>query len=653
MLHRYLPVITSLLFATTLEAQTFEQQINPLIVRYCHDCHTGDDPSGSVDFAAIQTKEAVSQSFETWAKVDELLSLRQMPPEDAAQPTQEEIATIRNWYQQLLNSVEPKPGTHRPRRLSATEYRNTLRSLFGFDLEVNVMEAEQTITEKSLVLKLLPTDPPGKSGYRNDTHSNPLSTQIWEQYSYLADTAITELFSEHRRTQLLELIGSDITSEGFDSKLAEALIRNFAPRIHRRPLDELKLSQILDRLQNTDDPRAAARVELKRLLMAPSFLYRGLRMPTIPGEQQPVDDYELAERLSYFLWGEMPDGTLFELAAANELHKADVLDKQVTRMLDSPKATHLATDFAVQWLSLDEIEHVSDNPPYMVALKSQPIDFFDYLIRQTRPLLEFVDSNVTFINPLTRRYYVPDTKQLGKYRKPSGIEIEIVANQQIQLRNTKGRGGMLTMPGVLAMNRGPILRGVWLLERILGEHLPDPPADVGQVQANIPGENLTFRERFAQHREDESCALCHDKIDPLGFALEAYDDGGGFVLADNYKRPRKKKKQDNQSHDKAVDTSGQLPSGESFEDFEQLKQILVSSQRERITRNLVRQLLAYALCRKLEIYDQPTVESIVMAVKSEEATWRDLISEIVHSLPFRQTYVPANHENGPPLETAH
>ena len=160
-----------------------------------------------------------------------------------------------------------------------------------------------------------------------------------------------------------------------------------------------------------------------------------------------------------------------------------------------------------------------------------------------------------------------------------------------------------------------------MLERIMGEHLPDPPADVGQVEANIPGENLSFRERFAQHREDASCAICHDKIDPLGFALEDYDDNGKYRKGES-------------------DTRGHLPSGEEFTDFDELKRILVTQRSEPIVRNIVQQTLAYALCRKLEIYDRPTVETIVGEMLKTNGTWRELVHAIVNSLPFRETYVP-------------
>lgn len=637
MTHRILALsMTCLVCAQFADAQSFERDIKPLVQAYCAECHSGDDPSGDVDLAGYQSINAVTDDFEIWGNANELLSQRKMPPEDAPQPSAEELAVFQRWYKQTFIDVEARPGTFRPRRLSATEYRNTLRSLFGFDLEVAVMEAEQTISEKSLVLKLLPTDPPGKSRFRNDTRSNPLSTQIWEQYSYLADFALEELFS-HRRQALLESIVGEIDEAGIQSSHVELLIRDFVARALRRHVDDKNITDILNRVDVANVVDSTKR-ELKAVLMSPAFLYRGFLMAAEPGKQQRVDDYELAERLSYFLWADMPDEELLRAAADGTLSDTKKLRGQVERMLDSPQTKNLATDFATQWLLLDEIDHVSDNPPMMVALKSQPTDFFSYLIQENRPLMELVDSKTTFANPLTRKFYLPDTKQLGKYRKPKGIEIEIVPNQRLTLEQTKGRGGLLTMPGVLAMNRGPILRGVWLLERIMGEHLPDPPADVGQVEANIPGENLSFRERFAQHREDASCALCHDKIDPLGFALEAYDDNGKFLLA-SFEQKKLNKKQKEKQGEPEIETRGRLPSGEEFADFEELKKILMTKQREPIVRNIVQQTLAYALCRKLEIYDRPTVETIVVEMLETDGTWRELVHAIVTSLPFRETYV--------------
>jgi hypothetical protein len=379
---------------------------------------------------------------------------------------------------------------------------------------------------------------------------------------------------------------------------------------------------------------SALRLELKTVLMSPGFLYRGILMNSVPGKQQVVDDFELAERLSYFLWADMPDRELFDAVRGGQLRDTHALKKQVDRMLDSPKSYNLAEDWAVQWLLLDDIQEVSNNVPLVKTLMNQPIDFLDYLIREDRPLLELIDSKVDFINIHTAGFYAKDRSQLKPYVRPHGIENEIVPNQRIRLEETEGRGGVLTMPGILAMNQGPIIRGTWILERILGVYLPDPPADVGQVQPNKQGENLTFRQRFERHRTQPTCALCHDKIDPLGFALESYDSKGVFLLASSSKARNLKGES---STTQPIDTSGQLPTGERFADIEELKTILVTSQRESVIRNLVVQMLSYALCRKLEYYDEPTIGEITKKMLSTNGTYRQLIHEIVNSLPFRET----------------
>jgi hypothetical protein len=241
-----------------------------------------------------------------------------------------------------------------------------------------------------------------------------------------------------------------------------------------------------------------------------------------------------------------------------------------------------------------------------------------YLFVEDRPLMELIDSRTAFANPFTAKFYGKDRKQMKRYRKPKGVEVAIVPNQKIALVHTQERGGILTIPGVLAMNRGPVIRGTWILERILGEDLPEPPPDVGQVPKNKRGQKLSFRELFELHRSKPTCAICHDKSDPLGFALQRYD-GPNYL------------------GDAQVDTSGRLPSGEAFEDFAGLKQILMTSQRERVIRNIVERTLAYAICRKLELVDQPTVSKITQGMVKSDGTYRDLVLQIVNSLPFRET----------------
>ncbi|MDX1928162.1 MAG: DUF1592 domain-containing protein [Pirellulaceae bacterium] len=598
----------------------FTLHVRPFLAKYCFQCHSEGDPSASIDLKSPQSSDEIDAAYESFRNAVRAITEQRMPPEDEAKPSPEERAAIEKWYKaRFVDNVVARPGPHRPRRLSAREYRNTLRTLFGFDLLANVALAEDTVAETSLVLKLLPTDPPGPSRYRNDTYSNPLSSVAWDSYSQLADSAIEELFSTKRKANL-ELLSGKVEEAGFSISNAERLLREFYPRALRRPVAEDQVRAAIERVKMASDLVDATRFELKALLMSPGFLYRGLLMETQPGKTQAVDDFELAERLSYFLWADMPDRELSNLAASGQLKQSETLRQQTERMLNSPKATNLAEDWAVQWLLLDNIVEVSTDVPFVVALKSQPIDFIHYLISEDRPILELVDSKVEFINVLTARYYDKDRKQLAPYSRPKGIENEIVPNQKIQLIETSGRGGILTMPGLLAMNRGPIIRGTWILERILGEFLPDPPANVGQVRANKEGETLTFRQRFEQHRAQSTCAICHDKIDPLGFVLESYDPNGALM-----------------QNLGSIDTSGNLPSGEAFANVDELKRIFVSSQSETVVRNVVVQLLSYALCRKLEFYDQPVVDEITQLMLKSQGTYRQLIHAIVNSLPFRET----------------
>ena len=632
--------------ALRLCAEEYDTAIKPLLQKYCIKCHGGgDEIKGEVNFAKISTQAEVDASFEVWETALELVTDGSMPPEDQSQPSAEEKAKLKAWYvQRFVQTVKAHPGFFRPRRLSASEYRNTLHSLLGFELEVAVREAEQTVVEKSLVMKLLPTDPPGPSGFKNDTSGNPLTAVIWDQYSYLIDNALGKLFSRRYRDEL-EVYTGRVEGKHLTAAQAAQMIRELTRRAYRRPVDEDTLAKSLAVIKGKSEGELeeALRVELKTILMSPAFIYRGLLMDIPSDTQHPVDDYELAERLSYFLWGDMPDEELLQMATKGSLSEPAIYRAQVQRLLTSHEARSLAEDMGLQWFSLGEIDHVSNNPPVAEALKSQPIDYLNYLFTAGRPLVELIDSDTTFVNPHTSRYYPRDRGQMTRYQKQKGIEVERVPNQQIKLPNTPERGGLLTMPGVLAMNKGPVQRGTWILERILGEHLPDPPADVGQVPNNKRGENLTFRERFELHRSNKTCAVCHDKIDPLGFALQAYDGGGGFTKSASYStmKPKVKKKDGGKAtaNTSQIDTSGRLPSGEEFDDFQGLKQILVTSQRERVIRTIVQRTMSYALCRKLEVYDRPTIEAIVKELHENDGTFHDLIHQVVISLPFKETVV--------------
>jgi hypothetical protein len=617
-----------------LFAGKFEDEILPILKRSCLKCHGGEKTKGKVDFSKISTKRDADEHFDLWATVIEMVELGEMPPEKENPLTAEEKKTFQSWHEEFLKlPAKTSLPVFRPRRLSANEYRNTLRSLFGFDLEVGISRAEQTVSgEKSLVLKILPPDPPGKNGYFNDTHSAPMSSSLLENYAYLAGVALDRLFSEKGRESLARMIGEDEDWNGeISPALAEKIVRSFLPRVVRRTVPEERIKAVLDQLKGKEGKALvpALKFELKAFLISPEFLYRGfLAKPDGKPGRQPVDTFELAERISYFLWEDMPDDELFESARKGTLQDREELGRQVARMLADPRARNLSESFGVQLLGLSSIDdQIKNNPIHLHAMRTQPRDFLHYLFTEDRPVMELLDSNVTFVNQSTSGFYGKDRQRLAPFHKPRGVERHRTMNQRLEIKDAEGRGGILTMPSILAMNHGPILRGSWILRHILGERLGEPPADIPPVKPNPRGQKLTFRERFEAHRENITCARCHEKIDPLGFALDGYDKNGRYLLASYHKR----------GNQPPIDTSGKLPGGEEFEDFQGLKRILLTKRREQVIRNLTSQLLSYALCRKIGRGDQPVVEEITRKATLENSTWKDLLIEVANSPPFRET----------------
>ncbi len=251
----------------------FGRDVRPLLQKHCYPCHSGDEVHGDVDFRLIISTDDVAGEFETWESVVKHLNDGTMPPADEPQPTLAEREPVLAWYLNLIQSVKARPAVLKPRRLSVIEYRNTLRSVFGFDLEVAIIEAEQTLAERSLVIKLLPTDPPGKSGFKNDTHANPLTTVVWDQYSYLIDAATEQLFSLASRPQLESFVGQ-IKGDRLSSVQASELLRKIVTRAWRRTLPTNQIERTLAKLDGKQDAALvdAVKFEIKAALMSPQFI---------------------------------------------------------------------------------------------------------------------------------------------------------------------------------------------------------------------------------------------------------------------------------------------------------------------------------------------------------------------------------------------
>ena len=431
---------------------------------------------------------------------------------------------------------------------------------------------------------------------------------------------------------------------------ASAILARVLPKMFRRPVTTAMAEPYLEMILTTLDDgytfQEAVRVGLKAALCSPDFLY--LAMPeSAPASLVPTDafglplnDYELAARLSYFLWSSMPDDELFALAAAGTLSQQNTLREQTERMLNDPRAARFTSNFVGQWLDLREIDFTSPDamlyPEFDELLKVSMVKetelFFDELLKHDLSVLNFVDSDFAILNErLARLYGIPDVIGHDRFQK-------------VSLSEDSPRGGVLTQASVLKVtangtNTSPVLRGVWVLDNILGKPAPPPPANVPAVEPDIRGAT-SIRDQLAKHRQIESCASCHRHIDPAGFALEQFDVIGG--LRTNYRSIGEGAPASELINGRRVryriglpvESGDIMPDGEQFRDVREFKQLLLRDRRQ-IVRCVAEKLMAYATGGGISFADHAGIEKIVTGVDSQGSGLRSLIHEVIQSSVFQ------------------
>jgi mono/diheme cytochrome c family protein len=422
-------------------------------------------------------------------------------------------------------------------------------------------------------------------------------------------------------------------------KTIEVLTR-FATRAYRRPASAEEVARLValaEAAQKRGESwEAAIQLAMQAVLVSPKFLFR-VELDNAPDSDKPhpIDEYQLAARLSYFLWSSMPDEELFSLAAKKQL--ANNLDAQVKRMLKDPKSSALVDNFAMQWLQLRRLKMVSPDPKlfptFNESLRSAMLEetrlFFTEIIREDRAILDLIDGNFTYLNDrLSWHYGIIDTHGTrwgGKSKKPGAQPIRGPKFVRVELPEGDDRRGILAHASVLTVTSNPtrtspVKRGKWVLEQLLGTPPPPPPPDVPELVDNektvLTG---SLRQRMEQHRKNPACANCHAKMDPIGFAFENYDAIGKYRWTDG-KFP--------------IDPSGVLPDGKSFKGPAELKKILLD-KKELFARCLAEKMLVYALGRGLEHYDKPAVDTLTDELAKKEYKFSALVAGIVKSFPFR------------------
>jgi hypothetical protein len=603
-------------------------QVRTTLKTYCVACHQGKTAAAKIDLTRFNTAASLTEHRESWNLV--LLRVRggEMPPKGSRAPTLDEREQFISWVDANLRKAACAggliPGPAPMRRLNRDEYSATIRDLLNVQISAG---------------HALPADGAGGEGFDNAAETLFLSPIHAEKYVEAARQALEYAAKDTRARRVF--LTAEPDEQTPPEEAARKVLETFVPRAFRRPARPGEVEKYLALFRS-----AQARKEtynesilyaLQAVLVSPHFLFRREEPNPDPGPRL-VGDFELASRLSYFLWGSMPDQALYDLAAEGKLRDKEVLRAQVKRMLaggtqrrkDDPtrivydgKLTEFASRFTEQWLGTRELGRDIKPDPKLFpeyhdaelqsAFRYEPILFFQEVIASDLSLVNLLDSKFTFVNNTLNRFY--------------GLNIQKLRQQPVMRELPEGshRGGLLGMSAILAVssyaNRtSPVLRGKWVLESILGTPPPPPPPDVPELPEVHEGEPpRTLRERLEQHRQNPACASCHARIDPIGFGLENYDVLGRWRTEDA---------------GKPIDAKGELPDGTAFEGPQELKKVLLD-RKGLFIRNLTSKMLGYALGRGLMLEDSCTVDEIVARLEKNDYKAHTLIEGIVLSVPFR------------------
>lgn len=587
-----------------------------ILKMYCASCHSGKAAVGGFNVSRVASPASLRTHQQSWNNLATRVHNGEMPPKGAPAPSLEQRESFVRWVQETLRAeacaAGMSPGPAPVRRLSRSQYSATVRDLLNLHIDSGAA---------------LPADGAGGEGFDNAAETLFLSPIHAEKYLDAAKHALTAAAKDSRARAkfMIAKPGNGVSPE----QAARAILQDFLPRAFRRPAKETDTAVYLDlfaaaqkRGESFDDSILYA---LRAVLISPQFLFRS-EPPNPTSEPRLLDDFALATRLSYFLWGSTPDSLLLALAEEGKLKDPEILKGQVARMLRNSKSFEFVQSFVEQWLRTRDLGTTitpdgSLYPAWKDAelqgdVRYQPVLFFQEILANNLSLLNLIDSKFTIGTRKLQRLY-------GLSIVPARPNNQ-AQPQRLELPEGTNRGGLLGMSAVLAVSSyphrtSPVLRGKWLLEAMLGTPPPPPPPDVPQLEEGKETTAHTLRERLAQHRANAVCASCHSRIDPLGFALENYDVIGRWRTEEG---------------GKPIDARGELADGKAFEGPAQLKAVLLE-KKDLFLRNLTNKVLGYALGRGLTLQDQCTVNTIVTEVEKSGYSAHALINSVVLSMPFR------------------
>ncbi len=603
-------------------AARFRERVQPILETYCYGCHGYGSSEGGRTLDEFASDQALVSDTKLWWAVLKNVRAGIMPPEGEERPRDDERRALFDWIKFDVFGIDPAnpdPGHVTLRRLNRVEYRNTIRDLMGVDFNAS---------------DEFPAD---DAGYGFDNIGDVLSVSplLMEKYLRAAESIVGEAVptkpaddeerSEQENYRRFFPQGPPPDNANDRDAYARQVLAGFARRAYRRPVDAPTVDRLVALARETySAPGQSFEAGIGRAMVAvlasPRFLFRVEDVVVESNEKMHplLDEHALASRLSYFLWSTMPDDELSELADRGEL-RANLTD-QVERMLKDRRSEALAINFAGQWLRSRDVENFETDLKFAHeladAMRRETEMYFEHIVQEDRSVLEFVDSNYTFLNELLAKHYGIDGV--------TGPEM-----RRVELPADSPRGGVLSQGTFLVVTSNPtrtspVKRGLFILENILGTPPPPPPASVPPLEAAaaaITDHAPTVRELQEQHRREPLCHSCHARMDPLGLALENFNLLGVWRETE---------------HDRPIDASGKLLTGEEFAGIRQLKQILKNERRMDFYRCLTEKMLTYALGRGLEYYDEHTVDEIVEQLDRENGKCSALLMGVIESAPFQR-----------------
>ncbi|MCA9137500.1 MAG: DUF1592 domain-containing protein [Planctomycetales bacterium] len=657
---------------------SFATLIQPTLKAHCVKCHgDGDEIEGEVNLQSLDLKSLSTHPDQVQGLID-VLDLQEMPPAEEPPMDLELRRKVVAELKLILRSTlsEQKTFSHAPiRRMNRFQYNNAVIDLFDlkcivFTLPERMMREHkgyfkpetgkmadvvavgsrplgksQMIEERLSGVAAFPQDLRAEHGFDNRADHLSLSPLLMESFLKLG----------HSITQSPDFVPRNVgiwktffaaPGNGVDQKEeARRRMQTFLTHAFRRPVRQDELDRYVAYVANlldlhvsfTDAMKSAAAA----VIASPNFLY--LYDRSGDGDAiESIDDFELASRLSFFLWGSLPDAELLELASQGTLGQTEVLSAQFSRMMKDHKLKRFCDSFPSQWLQLDRIISSVPNPEkypnfYFAKYRDsmhimlEPLLLFETVLIENQPITQLIDSDFTYRSGLLEEAYGDLGSELTDGRTKGGGEVTVLNFYRVPVSDRRS-GGVITNAAVMTMTSGPdrtqpITRGAWIASVIFNNPPEPPPADVPPLSEKpaTGEENLTLRERLAMHRERSDCKGCHEQIDPLGFALENYDPVGAW--RETYSNGRK------------VDVSGSLFREHNFNDVVEFKDAILA-EKDRFTRALAAHLLSFALARSLTAADQIAVEKIAEATASDDYRIRSLIYQVIISEPFQSKSNP-------------